>query len=316
VVVAFFGAEADDEDQLLQHGLLEWADPFLRRHPVGPGSLDTSVTTTAQGRATLVLAAYWASDDRYHAWASDSGVDAWWADPARLHGRHGVWREILQISRDRFETSYWRDTPRGLGLCPDVALYPTPFCGYYGAMRDRLPAAANDPLDPEHVGPPAGPSDRTGFGERRVVAAPGNVAVIRGGASWALMDPGQREDYEATLRPALHGGMDYLASASVESGCLSLRFLRSVSAEGETLPEEHALGFFRSLADLERWAERHDSHRAIYMGAKARHRRYGEANQLRTWHEVFVLPAQGGRSEYINCHPDTGLMRWLPSRRL
>jgi hypothetical protein len=308
--VAFFGAEADSADGLRTHPLNDWVARCLRDHPSGPSSVDQGEVIVPQTRATLVLAAYWPNDGRFGRWAGDPDVDAWWTDPARLHGPHGSWREFLHVPWERCETSYWRDFPRGLGLCPELSLYPTPYCGYYGAMRDRLPAAAVDPLAPERDTPVAPRAGRKGFGERWLMDPPGNIAVIRGGASWAMMDPGQRTDYEETLKVALHEGMSYLATENIASGCLSMRFMRTVDADGTEQPEEHALGFFRSLADLERWAEQHASHRAIYLGAKARLRRYGSANQLRTWHEVFVLPIGGGRCEYVNCHPDTGLARW------
>jgi hypothetical protein len=174
-------------------------------------------------------------------------------------------------------------------------------------MRDRLLAAAIDPLKPEGTAPLADLAGRKGFGERWLVNLPGNILVIRGGASWAMMDPVQRADYDDSLRAALHGGMRYLATESVASGCLCMRFMRTVDADGDAEPEEHALGVFQSLSDLERWAEGHATHRAIYLGAKARHRRFGPDNQLRTWHEVFVLPA-GSQCEYFNCHPETGLL--------
>ncbi|MEJ1934420.1 phenylacetaldoxime dehydratase family protein [Nostoc sp. NIES-2111] len=312
--VAFFGAEADSVDGLGNHPLKGWAARWLRDHPSGPSSVGCGEVLLPTTRATLVFAAYWPSSDRFNRWAGDADVEAWWTDPARLQGPYGCCREILHVPWERCETSYWRDFPRGLGLCPEVSLYPTPFCGYYGAMRDRLLVAALDPLAPEHEFPVAPRADRKGFGERWNVVLPSNLAVIRGGASWALMDPVQRADYEEALRGALHEGMSYLATMGAASGCLSLRFMRTVDADGNAQPEEHALGVFRSLADLENWAEGHATHRAIYLGAKARHRRFGPDNQLRTWHEVFVLPA-GGRCEYLNCHPETGLIPWFAATR-
>jgi hypothetical protein len=39
---------------------------------------------------------------------------------------------------ERQETLYWKDYPAALSRSPEVAVYPTPYCGYYGAMRDRI----------------------------------------------------------------------------------------------------------------------------------------------------------------------------------
>jgi aliphatic aldoxime dehydratase len=48
----------------------------------------------------------------------------------------------------------------------------------------------------------------------------------------------------------------------------------------------------------------------------ARYRKYGSLNQLRTWHEVFVLPAEGQHFEYLNCAPRTGLLPYFDGERL
>ena len=67
---------------------------------------------------------------------------------------------------------------------------------------------------------------------------------------------------------------------------------------------------------MENWAERHASHEAIFTAAIARYRKFGKANQLRTWHEVFVLPEQGQIFEYVNCAPGTGLSGYFAGERL
>ena len=41
-----------------------------------------------------------------------------------------------------------------------------------------------------------------------------------------------------------------------------------------------------------------------------------ESIDLRTWHEVFVLPEQGQIFEYVNCAPGTGLSGYFAGERL
>ena len=94
-----------------------------------------------------MVSAYWIDEDRFAAWEADPEVEAWWQAPERLAGELSCWREILRVPRDRQESLYWLDFPIGVSVSADVALYPTPYCGYYGAMRDRLFAAAKDPLE-------------------------------------------------------------------------------------------------------------------------------------------------------------------------
>lgn len=57
--------------------------------------------------------------------------------------------------------------------------------------------------------------------------------------------------------------------------------------------------------------------RAMTFSAAIRcYHHYGAANQLRTWHEVYVMLEGGHRFEYLNCHPDTGLLPQFNAERL
>jgi aldoxime dehydratase len=94
-----------------------------------------------------------------------------------------------------------------------------------------------------------------------------------------------------------------------------MRWQRSSDSRGNLEPDEYAHAYFVSLAHLEDWSENHASHAAIFSAAIRRYRHYGAANQLRTWHEVYVLPEGGHTFDYLNCHPDTGLLPWFEGRR-
>lgn len=121
------------------------------------------------------------------------------------------------MPRDRQESVYWRDYPAGLMPSDAVDVYPTPCCGDYGAMRDRIPLAAVDPLDgpPEAVlAPRAG---RDGFGQRWRIVPPHDLAVIRSANTWRRMDDGQLADYRAHLSGPLEQGMAFLREAPVVS---------------------------------------------------------------------------------------------------
>lgn len=110
--------------------------------------------------------------------------------------------------------------------------------------------------------------------------------------------------------------MAYLSDNPVPTGCASLRWQTTTDEAGRMQPEAHALGYFLSLRHMELWAETHPTHAAIFDAAIARYRSYGAANQLRTWHEVFVLPEGGQQFEYLNCDPSTGLLPYFPATRL
>lgn len=182
--MAVFGAEAPDESSLNDHPLLKWSEQFLANHPDGPHCHQHARSRTLHGTSTHIISAYWVDEHRFERWTRDQAAEAWWQDPARLTGAFGSWREILRVPRDRQESLFWLDFPIGVSVSGDVALYPTPYCGYYGAMRDRLIAAASDKLESPHVLALQQQPDRKGFGEHWSVYPPKNLAIIRGGSSW------------------------------------------------------------------------------------------------------------------------------------
>jgi aldoxime dehydratase len=314
--MAVFGAEAPNESALNDHPLLKWSEQCLAGHADGPHCHQHARSRTLHGTSTHIISAYWVDEDRFDRWTRDQTVEAWWQDPARLKGAFGSWREILRIPRERQESLFWLDFPIGVSVSGDVALYPTPYCGYYGAMRDRLIAAASDKLESPHASALQPLPDRKGFGEHWSVHPPKNLAIIRGGSSWGFMDQEQHANYDDQLRGPVSAGMDYLERNPLPSGCASMRWQRSSDIRGNLEPDEYAHAYFLSLAHLENWSENHASHAAIFSAAIRRYRHYGAANQLRTWHEVYVLPEGGHKFEYLNCHPETGLLSWFDAERL
>ncbi|BEJ15978.1 hypothetical protein CspHIS471_0505830 [Cutaneotrichosporon sp. HIS471] len=314
LVVATFGVQALDADHL-EGEFMRWARIALSPSPSSPSSApsadapciaDHARYTDAARYTHHVVVAYWRNPESYARWSASH--EEWWNTAAERS--EGVYREVVHVPSERAETIYWLDYPGGLMRDARTELYPTPYCGYYGAMRDRLPAAAEDLLDApkpdRHV-----KSDTHG---RWRVTLPHNVAVIRSAHTWQFMDEEQLADYGRKLKPPLEKGMDFLATTP-ESGCLSLRWLTVTNEDGVEKPEAHATAYFASLGDMEVWAERHRTHAAIFGAAVARYKHYGGRNQLRTWHEVFVLP-EGQTFEYINCHPETGLLPFFDGERV
>lgn len=102
--------------------------------------------------------------------------------------------------------------------------------------------------------------------------------------------------------------MDYIDTNKVATGCCAMRMMFNLDNDGNELDESSVLAYFLSLGHLERWSHAHPTHLDIYHHAIAMMRKYQEKREVRTWHEVFVLPSGGGLFEYINCHPGTGLL--------
>lgn len=308
--VAFQGIQGESPEAVYGSGFFPWIEAALAG-PDGSTMSDHAWFVDPNGLYTHIVAAYWVDEARRDRFLASPLVRDWWEDAARLTEPTGYFRESLTVPLERQETLYWQDYAGGLSASPDIGIYPTPWCGYYGAMRDRIPLAAADTLESpleELI-----PVERETRGRRWRLTAPHNFAVIRSAAFWGRCDPGQAEDYMRDLRAPLLRGMDFLKENPEATGCASLRFQQTCDAAGVPVLETHALGYFLSLRHMEHWAEHHPTHEAIFKAAIARYRKYGKANQLRTWHEVFILPETEAQAfEYLNCAPGTGLLGFLP----
>jgi hypothetical protein len=307
IYVNFFGVQGPSDEAIAESGFEQWAARAMAGEGA-PVAFDRSRFVDEAGLLNLVVTAYWIDPASLLRWRTHH--DGWWVDSERLAGSCGFWRELLTAPVERVETIYWKDYPAALAKA--LPMTPTAYAGYFGAMRDRIPLAACDTL--ATVGSTSLSSyraERSGAGKRWRVIAPHNLAVIRSASFWGRCDDEQLEDYEQKLRDPLTRGMDFLRGNPEESGCASLRFQRTLSESGDLVPETHAHGYFLNLEKMEQWSEGHASHKAIFGAAIARYKKYGPINQLRTWHEVLVLPGHGQQFDYINCHEGTGLLSWF-----
>ncbi|TCG08723.1 hypothetical protein BZM27_10200 [Paraburkholderia steynii] len=159
----------------------------------------------------------------FNAWLAEQRRDGWWEDVAREVGPCGFWREMLTVPVDRVETIYWEDYGRNPGAI--LPIERTPHCGYFGAMRDRIPLAACDRLEsdaPEALNQPA-KGQRAG-GRRWFVQPPHNLAMIRSASFWGNCDAEQKADYEQELRDPLARGMEFLRTHPTQVGLLFVAF--------------------------------------------------------------------------------------------
>jgi len=312
--VSFYGVQGKDAASVYASGFFPWIESALKL-PAAPIVHDHARLVDEQGLTNHIVAMYWIDPADHEAWRTHPGVTGWWDDPARLNEPCGYFRECLTVPLDRQETLYWQDYPAALSKAKEVSIYPTPWCGYYGAMRDRIPLGAVDPMASPHEALAAAVK-RDSKGARWHIRTPHNLAAIRSAVYWGKCDAEQHEDYMTKLRAPLEGGMNYLRENAIPTGCASLRYQQTCDESGETEAESHAIGYFLSLSHMENWAEHHPSHHAIFSAAIARYRKYGQANQLRTWHEVYVLPGEGQWFEYVNCAPETGLLPFFEGSRL
>lgn len=279
VVIAFLGARDGGTPDVLG--------------PDAPRHHDRAVTDGPTGGET-VTAAYWTDPLAFERWF-DRHRESWLS-------RDGRWVEAIRPSVRRMETIVGsRRHPEGLAAVADGFSGEIREHGYWGSMRDRLPASATEELADAAV-----PEVVTDGGRVRVRMR-GSVCLIRSGQDWSGTHGDERATYLDGIEPLLREGMAFLADEGAAQGCLSNRYLTLVQG-GERAERTYGLGWWRTLADLERWSATHPTHLAIFRAFGRAVRAQGGRSALRLYHEVAVAGPNDQWFEYAGCAPGTGLL--------
>jgi len=113
------------------------------------------------------------------------------------------------------------------------------------------------------------------------------------------------------MEPILHRGMDFLHVQGRDIGCYANRYMPHIDSKGQKIDKSFGLSYWRSLANLEAWAKSHPTHVAIFGTFMRIVQEMQFQLKLRLYHEVSVLKPDEQEYEYINCHPQTGLLNGL-----
>ncbi|MCA1325108.1 phenylacetaldoxime dehydratase family protein [Herbaspirillum sp. alder98] len=271
----------------------------------GPGNHDMTFHLDNQGYGNFIVVGYWRDTATYCRWMRSPEITNWWDSSSRLSDGLGYFREVFAPRADQFETLYaFREKLPGVGAVMDGISGDIEEHGYWGSMRDRFPASQVDRMRPG--GQLQVISGEPSKGGRVVVQGHDNIALIRSGQDWADAGDEERALYFDQLLPPLQDGMNFLRDQGQDIGCYSNRFVRNVDLEGNLLDIAYDIGHWRSLALLERWAESHPTHLRIFTTF---FKVATGLQKLRLYHEVSVSDAASQWFEYINCHPQTGMLR-------
>ena len=235
----------------------------LTQGPDAPDLLERARVVNVGDENTVFLG-YWTEPDSNTRWRQRS---------VALQ-RAGVQHETAVIPAQRWETLHSTPeiTPGVRGL---LAAEPTDVHEYWGAARDRIPASHDSDLAAE-AGTPI----------------PGNLCLIRSGQIWQHCGEAERDLYFGDVEPNLRAGIEFL-SEHPETGCISSRFLREQTLDGEDLESTSFVGWFRDLKSLEDWSKSHSTHLAIFHSFLGMVEALGAQIEIRLWHEVCVVPAGG-----------------------
>jgi aldoxime dehydratase len=271
----------------------------------GPGHHDLVNFVDAAGYDNLIAIAYWDDPKEYALWADSPAIANWWGSEDRLKEGIGFFREVLSPRTEQFETIFTAEEPlEGVGVLMGGMSEPILEHGYWGSMRERFPLSQTDAMDPS--GELAAKSGKPALGGRVFIAGHENLAVIRSGQDWGETEGEERRTYIEDIEPVLREGMNYLRDDGMEAGCYSNRYVQVMDAEGKAIDKSFGVSHWRSLADLEQWAESHHTHLMIFVTFNRLAKKF---KNLKLYHEVSVLAPDAQHYEYINCHPGTGLMR-------
>lgn len=300
VVMAYFGVQHSGDPTDAVAGALARLDAAFVAED-GPGHRDRATCLDAVGFTDVVSVAYWDDTTRFDRWFAAHGA-AWTADERGGEGV-GYYTELLRPSVQRYETLFSApDRAEGVAVLADGMSDMVQEHAYWGGARDRIPLSQRDGLDPD------GAPKVVTVGRRRQVVPHGNLCLIRSGQDWGDTDEQERGMYLTDVEPVLRAGMDFLRDKGVDIGCFANRYLTVLDAHGTPVDKTYGMSWWRSLADLERWAESHPTHLAIFGAAMTHLSTLGPAAQLRLYHEVTVAAADEQFFEYLGCHDRTGML--------
>ncbi|CCB63713.1 phenylacetaldoxime dehydratase family protein [Hyphomicrobium sp. MC1] len=306
IVMSYFGVQVEGEekkDQALA-ALQNIVASFKEQN--GPARYDLVRFIDAQGYFNAIAVGYWLDTDTFHKWNESPAIANWWASDKRLTEGVGYFREILRPRMEQFETIFThKHGPfEGVSVLFGEMSEPIIEHGYWGSMRDRLPLSQTSTMDPE--GELSLSSGSPALGGRVIINGHDNLTLIRSGEDWSTTEGEERRTWYEEIEPVLHEGMNYLRDDGLEVGCYCNRYLHHMDENGNKTERGFGYSLWRSVSVLETWGATHQTHLQIFVTFNRLAKKF---KNLTLYHEVSVFDGANQYYEYINCHPQTGLMR-------
>ena len=306
LVAGYFGLQNATEQESTAFN--EWITRAFGG-PYPPGHWERGWFDDLAGVRNELFVGYWRDADDHRLWRESGLVRAFWNDEARVRGKAGYWTECLTLPTSHFETLFSSPQVAGVAKLASRIGGEVDEHAYWGAARDRIPAlAAGDLPGPPASARPTRVRVRAVAAQRVVIRPPEHLCWIHSAQDWADCPPAQKEFYLERVQPHLEAGLGYLARHPTDSGCLASRYVRELTRDGEPTERTYAMCYFQSFKHLEDWAREHPSHLAIFGSFMTLAREFNFEVQLRLWHQVAILPPASPPFEYLNCHPQTGLL--------
>ncbi|RUT25155.1 phenylacetaldoxime dehydratase [Asaia sp. W19] len=303
-VMGYFGVQW--RDPALEEAADRLLDTLAQRLAGSAVNVERAVFEDGAGYANAVLIGYWPDPQAHAGWWR--GQQEWWHERARALGGLGLYREVFLPRSTHLETLFSAsDRLEGIGvMLGGRSAEPIQEHGYWGGMRDRLPASQREAL--------------AASGGRKIVPiAPGarlvigheGLALIRSGQDWSDVVGQELALYRDRIEPTLRAGMMFLRDEGVEIGCYFNRYMQVDETRGGKPCRSFGMSVWRDLASLEHWAEHHPTHKAIFGDFIEVVQALRGVLNLRLFHEVAVLQSDAQIYEYLGCHDHTGMLNGL-----
>ena len=300
VVMAYFGlqtrgAPSVAAEQALARLALDFAASDRPTH------WDRASYVDEAGFTNVVTVAYWDDRQAFDRWFPSARER--WTGEQRTNNGFGTFIEALYPSVEGYETLFSSlGRPEGVAVLADGMSSEVLEHAYWGGMRDRIPLSQTSEMAP------AGSARAIRDGARIQIIPHDNLCLIRSGQDWGDTEATERQMYLGDVEPVLREGMDFLRDQGRSIGCYANRYMTVVGPDGAATEKSYGMSWWKSLSALERWAESHPTHVRIFGAAMKYLSTLGPAAKLRLYHEVTVARADEQLFEYVDCHPQTGML--------
>ena len=300
VVMAYFGLQTRGAPSVAaEPALARLASDFTTSDR--PTHWDRASYVDEAGFTNVVTVAYWDDRQTFDRWFPSARER--WTGEQRTNNGFGTFIEALYPSVEGYETLFSSlGRPEGVAVLADSMSGEVLEHAYWGGMRDRIPLSQTSEMAP------AGAARAIRDGARIRIIPHDNLCLIRSGQDWGDTETTERQMYLGDVEPVLREGMDFLRDQGRSIGCYANRYMTVVGPDGAATEKSYGMSWWKSLSALERWAESHPTHVRIFGAAMKYLSTLGPAAKLRLYHEVTVARADEQLFEYVDCHPQTGML--------
>ena len=300
VVMAYFGLQTRGAPSAAaEQALARLASDFTASDR--PTHWDSASYVDEAGFTNVVTVAYWDDRQTFDRWFPSARER--WTGEQRTNNGFGTFIEALYPSVEGYETLFSSlGRPEGVAVLADSMSGEVLEHAYWGGMRDRIPLSQTSEMAP------AGAARAIRDGARISIIPHDNLCLIRSGQDWGDTEAAERKMYLGDVEPVLREGMDFLRDQGRSIGCYANRYMTVVGPDRVATEKSYGMSWWKSLSALERWAESHPTHVRIFGAAMKYLSTLGPAAKLRLYHEVTVARADEQLFEYVDCHPQTGML--------